>query len=129
MPPDRALGGNSVLQDARLLSTLLASSSKPTDWPKVIAKYEKEMFARVRIAVPEKENVEPTNNAAEISLRFGVIWGKLYHQSQSEKEHFVERVMTVAMTLRLRVKNTFQYFTECFRAFIRGGRSPPVFGS
>jgi transposase len=77
-----------------------------------------------------KENVEPTNNAAERSLRFGVIWRKLSYGSQSEKgERFVERVMTVAMTLRLRAKNTFQYFTECFRAFIRGGRSPPVFVS
>lgn len=56
MPPDRALGGNNVLEDARLLSTLLASSSKPTDWPKLIAEYEKEMFARARIAVQESES-------------------------------------------------------------------------
>lgn len=77
-----------------------------------------------------KENIEPTNNAAERSLRFGVIWRKLSHGSKSEKgERFVERVKTVAMTLRLRAKNTFQYFMDCFRTFIRGGRSPPVFAS
>jgi len=77
-----------------------------------------------------RENVEPTNNAAERSLRFGVIWRKLSYGSQSTTgERFVERVMTVAMTLRLRAKNTFQYFTECFRAFIRGGKSPPVFAT
>lgn len=56
MPPDRALGGNNVLEDARLFSTLLASSSKPIDWPKLIAQYEKEMFARAKIAVQESEN-------------------------------------------------------------------------
>jgi salicylate hydroxylase len=56
MPPDRALGGNNVLEDARLLSTLLASSSKPIDWPKLIKQYEKEMFARAKIAVQESEN-------------------------------------------------------------------------
>ena len=55
MPPDRGLGGNNVLEDARLLSTLIASSSKPIDWPKLIEKYEREMFARARIAVQESE--------------------------------------------------------------------------
>jgi len=75
-----------------------------------------------------KENVEPTNNAAERSLRFGVIWRKVSYGSQSEEgERFVERVMTVAMTLKLKARNTFEYFTECFKEFIRGGQSPPVF--
>ena len=47
--------------------------------------------------------------------------------SQSEEgERFVERVMTVAMTLKLRAQNTFEYFTDCFKAFIKGGRSPPI---
>ena len=75
-----------------------------------------------------REDVEPTNNAAERSLRFGVIWRKLSYGTQSEAgERFVERVMTVGMTLKLRAKNTFEYFTECFKALIRGGQSPPVF--
>ncbi len=56
MPPDRGLGGNNVLEDARLLSTLLASSSKPIDWPRLTEEYEKEMFTRARIAVQESEN-------------------------------------------------------------------------
>lgn len=52
----RGLGGNNVLEDARLLLALLASSTKPIDWPKLIEKYEREMFARTRIAVQESEN-------------------------------------------------------------------------
>ena len=56
MPNDRALGGNNVLEDARVLSTLLTSSTKPIDWPKLIGEYEREMFARARIAVQESEN-------------------------------------------------------------------------
>lgn len=56
MPTERGLGGNNVLEDARLLSTLLASSSKPIDWPRLIEKYEREMFARARIAVQESES-------------------------------------------------------------------------
>ena len=75
-----------------------------------------------------RENIEPTNNVAERSLRFGVIWRKLSYGTQSETgERFVERVMTVAMTLKLQAKNSFDYFTECFKALIRGGQSPPVF--
>lgn len=75
-----------------------------------------------------RENIEPTNNAAERSLRFGVIWRKLSYGTQSETgERFVERVMTVAMTLKLQAKNSFNYFTECFKALIHGGQSPPVF--
>jgi transposase len=75
-----------------------------------------------------KENIEPTNNAAEQSLRHGVIWRKLSFGSQSETgERFVERVMTVAETLKRQAKNSFDYFTRCFSEFIRGGHSPPIF--
>lgn len=56
MPPDRGLGGNNALEDARLLSTLLASSAKPIDWPRLTEEYEREMFTRARIAVQESEN-------------------------------------------------------------------------
>lgn len=56
MPPEKGLGGNNVLEDARLLSTLLASSTKPIDWPTLIEKYEREMFRRAKVAVQESEN-------------------------------------------------------------------------
>lgn len=56
MPTEKGLGGNNVLEDARLLSALLASTAKPIDWLKLIGEYEKEMFARARIAVQESEN-------------------------------------------------------------------------
>ena len=74
------------------------------------------------------ENVEPTNNTAEQRLRGGVIWRKLCYGSQSETgERFVERVLTVGMTLKLRAQNSLHYFAECFRAYIYGERAPPVF--
>jgi len=56
MPTQRGLGGSNVLEDARVLSTLLTSSTKPIDWPKLIGEYEREMFARARTAVQESEN-------------------------------------------------------------------------
>ena len=74
------------------------------------------------------DGVEPTNNLAERGLRHGVIWRRVSHGSQSEVgERFVERIMTVAMTLKQRARNSFDYLTDCFKAFIRGGQSPPVF--
>lgn len=75
-----------------------------------------------------QENVEPTNNTAEQRLRSGVIWRKLCYGSQSEEgERFVERILTVGMTLKLRAQNSLDYFTKCFRAYIYGERPPPIF--
>ena len=74
-----------------------------------------------------QEDLEPTNNAAERGLRHGVIWRKLSYGSQSDiGEKFVERVMTVAGTLKLRAKNSFEYFTDCFKAYIHGAQAPPM---
>ena len=56
MSNERALGGNNVLEDARVLSALLSNASKQTHWRHVIEQYEKEMFARTKIAVHESEN-------------------------------------------------------------------------
>ncbi len=73
------------------------------------------------------KGVEPTNNLAERGLRHAVIWRNLSHGSQSEiGERFVERVMTVAMTLKLQARNTLDYFTECFKRFIIGLAAPPL---
>lgn len=56
MPTEKGLGGNNVLEDARLLSTLLATSQEPIDCSSLIGKYEREMFTRSRIAVKESES-------------------------------------------------------------------------
>jgi 2-polyprenyl-6-methoxyphenol hydroxylase-like FAD-dependent oxidoreductase len=56
MPTEKGLGGNNVLEDARLLSALLAASTNPIDWTGLIEKYEREVFARARIAVQESES-------------------------------------------------------------------------
>lgn len=56
MPPDKGLGGNNVLEDARFLSALLAASPKPINWSTLVGEYEREMLARARIAVQESEN-------------------------------------------------------------------------
>jgi len=53
MVPDRGLGGNNALEDARLLTSLLVCSPKPIDWQKLTAEYEEQMFARAKKAVED----------------------------------------------------------------------------
>ena len=56
MFPDKGLGGNNVLEDARLLSALLTDAPNPIEWPGLIEQYEREMFTRARAAVQESES-------------------------------------------------------------------------
>ncbi len=62
--------------------------------------------------------VEPTNNRAERALRFGVLWRKRSLGTQSEKgNRWVERVLSLKETCRLRAKSTFQTLEECIRCY------------
>lgn len=73
-----------------------------------------------------EEAVEPTNNLAERGLRSIVIFRKLSGGSRSDwGERFIEKVFTVACTLRQCALNLFTYLTESFRAYIYG-TDPPV---
>ena len=65
--------------------------------------------------------VDPTNNLAERDLRALVIWRKLCFGSQSERGmRFVERVMTVAHTLRKRGRDVLDFFEQTVAAHIAG---------
>jgi transposase len=67
------------------------------------------------------EGVEPTNNAAERSLRGPVIHRKLSHGSQSEQgERFIERVLSASVTCRLQGRSLFAYLESRPRS-----RRPP----
>ena len=62
----------------------------------------------------DHEGVEPTNNRAERALRFGVLWRKRSLGTQSEKgNRWVERILSLKETCRLRSKSTFQVLVEC----------------
>lgn len=73
----------------------------------------------------ETEGVEPTNNAAERSLRHAVIWRKLSFGTQSEQgSRFVETVLSVIETCRQQGKNVLSYVTEAVTAHF-AGKTPP----
>jgi len=80
------------------------------------------LWAFVRV-----EGVEPTNNTAEQSLRHGVIWRKTSFGTQSEKgSRFVERILTVVMTLKRQKRPVLQHLVESVEAHLRGAPSPSL---
>jgi transposase len=73
------------------------------------------------------DGVEPTNNAAERSLRPGVLWRKGSFGTQSEEgSRLVERMMTVVMTLKQQQRNVLESLTEACEAALRGDAAPSL---
>jgi transposase len=77
-------------------------------------------FARVA-------GVEPTNNAAERAVRPGVLWRKGSFGNQGAGGRaFVERLLTVAGSLRLQGRSVFAYLQAAVRAGRVGGVAPSL---
>lgn len=59
------------------------------------------------------ESVEPTNNTAERALRTAVIWRDLSYGSWSRSgSEFVERLLTVVMSLRLQERSVLEFLIQ-----------------
>ncbi len=71
--------------------------------------------------------VEPTNNAAERSLRGPVIHRKLSHGTRSEDgERLIERALSTSVTCRLQGRSLFAYLAELITARARGQPLPAL---
>jgi transposase len=71
------------------------------------------------------EGVEPTNNYMERLVRLAVLWRRRSFGCKSEAGcRFVERILTVVQTCRLRQRNTVEYLHEAVRAH-RAGKACP----
>ncbi|MCA1698708.1 MAG: IS66 family transposase, partial [Actinobacteria bacterium] len=69
----------------------------------------------------EVEGVEPTNNAAERSLRGPVIHRKLSHGTRTDDgERFVERALSASVTCRIQGRSLFAYLAKLLTAHPRG---------
>lgn len=89
----------------------------------------KELFEhRERLWVfVEFESVEPTNNAAERSLRHAVIWRKLSFGTQSAAgSRFVERMLTVIETCRRQDRDVFAWLIDAVQAHLAGQPTPSL---
>lgn len=73
------------------------------------------------------DGVEPTNNAAERSLRHAVIWRKLSFGTQSAGgSRFVERMLTVIETCRQQKRDVFAWLVAAVRAHLAGKPAPSL---
>jgi transposase len=75
----------------------------------------------------DREEVEPTNNAAERALRRGVIWRRRSYGTQSENGSlFVERILTAVMTLRQQNRDVLDYLAAACKAVTQGSPAPSL---
>jgi transposase len=75
----------------------------------------------------EVEEVEPTNNAAERSLRHAVIWRKLSFGTQSASgSRFVETLLSVIETCRQQERNVFEHVTQSVQAHFHEHQAPSL---
>lgn len=73
------------------------------------------------------EGVEPTNNAAERSLRHAVIWRKLSFGTQSAGgSRFVERMLTVIETCRQQKRDVFAWMVNAVKAHLANQPAPSL---
>ena len=73
------------------------------------------------------DNVEPTNNASERSLRHAVIWRKLSFGTQSASgSRFVETMLSVIETCRQQNRDIFAYVTEAVQSHFHGYPTPKL---
>jgi transposase len=73
------------------------------------------------------DGVEPTNNAAERALRPAVLWRKGSFGCHSERGcRFVERLLSVAQTLRVRKRAILEYLVEALTAHRHGRPAPKL---
>jgi transposase len=77
----------------------------------------------------EHDDVEPTNNHAELELRDFVLWRKCSFGSQSERgERFAERVMTAVRTARKQGKDVLDFLVRTVTAHVHGAPPPRLLG-
>jgi transposase len=68
-----------------------------------------------------EDGVEPTNNRAERALRFAVLWRKMMQGTYNAKgDRWVERILSVRETCRLRGRPTFPILVEAVTCSFNG---------
>jgi transposase len=109
---------------ARMVHLLTRHSHRQDEVGKFARTLEREMRALWTFVV--EEGVEPTNNRAERALRFAVVWRKLMQGTYNAKgDRWVERILSVRETCRLRSIPTFPILVEAVTCFFNG-RHPDV---
>lgn len=106
--------------EALLTKAAACPEKKASGMCKAILKHKEALWTFVDV-----ENVEPTNNLAERSIRPAVLWRKGSFGTDSEKgSRFAERILSAIATLRQRKSNVLRYLTlACLQS--RNNRPAP----
>jgi transposase len=68
----------------------------------------------------EEDGIEPTNNRAERSLRFGVLWRKRSLGTQSDNgDRWVERILSLKQTCRIKSVSSFDILHQAMTDFFK----------
>ena len=68
----------------------------------------------------DENGVEHTNNRSERALRFGVLWRKRSHGTQSDKgNRWVERILSLKQTCRMRALPVFPILANAIDAYFK----------
>lgn len=104
--------------EALLAEALTCGHAKVASMCNEILAMSPAMWTFVRV-----EGVEPTNNGPERALRPAVQYRKTSYGTHSgDGSRFLERVMTVAATLKQQDRNVFDYVTEACERSLNGLR-------
>ena len=87
-----------------------------------ILKFRQALWTFVQV-----EGIEPTNNAAERTIRPYVLWRKKSFGSQSERgNRFIERICTVKASCRQQSRNVREFITMALQAHFLGNQPPSL---
>ena len=96
--------------------------SKTEGMCEMILKVAPALWTFVRV-----EGIEPTNNAAERAIRPAVLYRKgCFGTHSAAGSRFVERILTVTMTLRQQGRNVLDFLTQACVAAAQGHRPPSL---
>lgn len=115
-PPTQGERSSFYARLRRLIALYRDSGSDAGKFVRHIAKETDSLFTFLF-----EEGVEPTNNLAEQMIRFGVLWRKRSQGTNSDKgNRWVERILSLRQTCRLRGISTFEVLTDAVRCYFRG---------
>lgn len=67
------------------------------------------------------DGIDPTNNRAERTLRFAVLWTKMMQGTSTDKgDRWVERILSLRETCRLKGKSTYEVLVDALTVYYEG---------
>jgi len=132
--------GQKIMQDLQLLCHWAKSYPGHQEWRVFYERFMEQIFKHqkdkdevgtmARSLIRQVESlwlfldiveVDPTNNHAERTLRYGVLWRKMSKGTQSSKgNQWVERILSFKQTCSIRSLNSFPILVDLMTSYFKG---------